>query len=69
MHTAEYRRSLDLRVLLSKQANVRELKYLTLWRLATERKYTLKRERLAYNVCKRGFSLTYCQCDVAFVYL
>ena len=54
MYAAEYRRSLHLRVFQVKQANARKLKYLTLWRLATERKYALKKEWLAYNVSRKA---------------
>ena len=53
-HIAEYRQSCDLRALEVKQVHAQKLKYLTLWRLATERKQVLKKERLAYNV-SRGY--------------
>jgi hypothetical protein len=56
---AEYRRSLNLRVFQVKQAIARKLKCLTLWRLATERKRTLKKEHLAYIVSIGGDSPTY----------
>ena len=60
LYAAEYRRSLDLRVFREKLALARKLKCLTLWRLATERSHTLKKEQHAYVVSKRGNKCTYC---------